>query len=230
MPLYTDSYSNSQHNRDRSSLTPLNVPNSVSTPGPSLTSVSSRPSTANSMLPLRPPSRQSQTQASHQFQQQAAVGRTSSHTHSQSSSSVTGPPLSHSVWTPSAGPTHHTASSSDFGSTEFPFYNRAGSPVSIQEQRRLQVANAIPGVGSPTASVYSPEPNDSFQLVDTSTPSAVGVFAAAATSEQRDGKGRLKQVSEKPPLVHLDGGRYQEGQASSSSSAPAGPLPPAYDA
>ncbi|KAF9014136.1 hypothetical protein BDQ17DRAFT_1404495 [Cyathus striatus] len=73
---------------------------------------------------------------------------------------------------------------------------RAGSPVSVQEQRILQVTNA---------SLESP---DGGMFPDTS---AVRV----------DGKGRpVNARGEKVPLVHLDGGRLQEG---SSSSAPAPP-------
>ncbi|KAF9449599.1 hypothetical protein P691DRAFT_758945 [Macrolepiota fuliginosa MF-IS2] len=80
---------------------------------------------------------------------------------------------------------------------------RTGSPISFQEQRILQVTNAdlrTQSPGTPTGAT-SPEP-------------------------QRDGKGRTMIRGEKAPIVHLDGGRYQEGAAGSSSAA--GPAPPAY--
>ncbi|KAJ3576857.1 hypothetical protein NP233_g133 [Leucocoprinus birnbaumii] len=92
--------------------------------------------------------------------------------------------------------------------------HRTGSPVSFQERRILQVTNAdllpqspqTPGVGSSSL--------DNRLSVD----------------PQRDGKGRIISKGEKAPIVHLDGGRFQEDIAGSSSSAPAGPAPPAYSA
>jgi len=53
--------------------------------------------------------------------------------------------------------------------------------------------------------------------------------------ERRDGKGRLITTGEKRPIVHLDGGRYREPGASTSTPLPsqpgaAGSAPPAYTA
>lgn len=96
------------------------------------------------------------------------------------------------------------------------YFNRAGSPVSVHEQRILQVANARP---------VSVEP-DAFEHVS---------VPIVAPEPRLDGKGRLSTIGEKAPIVHLDGGRYQQQDlgAGSSSSGPVmaarvTPAPPAY--
>lgn len=88
--------------------------------------------------------------------------------------------------------------------------NRTGSPVSFQEQRILQVANTDLHPQSP----QSPEISSSLS------------GGRLSVDPQRDGKGRIAPKGEKAPIVHLDGGRYQEGVAGSSSAA--APGPPAY--
>lgn len=89
------------------------------------------------------------------------------------------------------------------------FDPRAGSPVSFQEQRILQVANADLVPQSPS----SPGPGLSTSAGRTSL------------DPQRDGKGRIVTKGEKAPIVHLDGGRYQQRAGSSSAAVSA---PPAY--
>ncbi|KAJ6531147.1 hypothetical protein B0H19DRAFT_1190579 [Mycena capillaripes] len=106
----------------RHNLPPLLLPTSASTPGPSATTLSSRPSTAGSMRPLRdgptsPP----------------VSGHKHSHTTSSgSSTSVRISPAMPSNWG------HHSPSpSADQG-----YFERSGSPTSIHEpQVRLQLAN-----------------------------------------------------------------------------------------
>ncbi|RXW22072.1 hypothetical protein EST38_g3783 [Candolleomyces aberdarensis] len=109
--------------------------------------------------------------------------------------------------------------------------NRAGSPVSIQEQRVLQVINpdnsytfssgggassAVAGGSSSSGAAYS---------------SGAGSSSAAASAV--DGKGRpINFGGEKAPLVHLDGGRYEEPHLPVSAGGPStssgDPAPPAY--
>lgn len=148
----------------------------------------------------------------------------SAHSHSLSTGSLTSTPGSHGGWagqsfnatpgvTPGAMPGVAVV---PLGGHEDPgYFNRAGSPVSVHEQRILQVANA------PPASVES----DVFEHV----PFVPG--------PRRDGKGRLSMIDEKAPIVHLDGGRYQDpslNAGSTSSGLMAGPAtfvtpaPPAY--
>jgi len=95
---------------------------------------------------------------------------------------------------------------------EVGYFNRSGSPISIQEPRILQVTNAPI---SPTSPMH-----DAF-----AESSSAAAAASAVLGPPRDGKGRVIQsMSSKPPLVHLDGGRYQEGAGSSSAAN----APPAY--
>ncbi|KAJ7772984.1 hypothetical protein DFH07DRAFT_952958 [Mycena maculata] len=122
-------------------LSPLLLPTAASTPGPSATTISSRPSTAGSMRPLRaatgsPP-----------------AGPTHSHTTSSgSSTSVQHVPALPSHWG------HHSPSPS----AGQEYFERAGSPTSVRDyepQRRLQLANVgDDGLGEslPTASPLGP--------------------------------------------------------------------------
>ncbi|TFK36349.1 hypothetical protein BDQ12DRAFT_248110 [Crucibulum laeve] len=110
------------------------------------------------------------------------------------------------------------------------YHNRAGSPVSIQEQRVLQVTNPQP-----------PSPaNESFQFGGGAASSSMSYPPAPQPEPQRDGKGRpISIAGQKMPIVHTDGGRFQEQFSSPSSplsSPPAqagpstAPAPPAYAA
>ncbi|KAF8891357.1 hypothetical protein BD779DRAFT_1699869 [Infundibulicybe gibba] len=193
-----------QHNRNRSSLTPLNF-NMSTTPGP--TSLSSRSSTAASNYPLvRQQSRPGEFGA-----RSPPPGQTLSsghgHNPSLSASSFVSQPVSLSNWTSNSGPHPVPGGEDYFGNT-----NRSGSPTSVLEQPRtvLQVANAM---GSP----------DSAMFGDISQP-------AADQTEQRDGKGRLLTSPKKAPLVHLDGGAFQSPPAGASGSSNAVRAPPAYSA
>ncbi|XP_006457816.1 hypothetical protein AGABI2DRAFT_114849 [Agaricus bisporus var. bisporus H97] len=91
-------------------------------------------------------------------------------------------------------------------------HHRAGSPVSFQERRVLQVMNADSTPLSPS----SPAPRPS-------TPTG-----RSSLDPQRDGKGRLITKGEKAPIVHLDGSRYQEGAAGSSYGPTDATMPPSY--
>ncbi|KAF8969553.1 hypothetical protein BDZ97DRAFT_2055649 [Flammula alnicola] len=117
-------------------------------------------------------------------------------------------------------------------------FARTGSPVSLQEQRILQVTNAEPSspLYPPTparqsyigASYYANQPVAS----SSSSSSAVAGPSGSSNSSQPsssgvDGKGRpLNTRGEKAPLVHLDGGLYQE--PAPDAELPASPAPPAY--
>lgn len=211
----------SHHNRHRSSLTPLNLPMTVSSPGLSATTVSSRPSTGGSIQPLRPASQQGYFPAQpSQAQTRPDMGRATSsnaHSHNQSIASYTTP----SVY---SGAAHAIGVNMGVGSDDHPYFNRSGSPMSMQEQGRiLQVANA------PELSPQSP----TFPFTDSVVPSSSSgpvTEAAASAVPQRDGKGRLRTSTGKAPLVHLDGGRVQAELQEGSSSRPAGTAPPAYEA
>ena len=124
----------SWHGRQRSSLTPLLLPSSASTPGNSMpTTASSRPSTAGSMYPVRPPSQHASATrpATEEFgtrpmsypsQSQNANWRRASHP-----TPVTG-------WNAMDDRPYSTISDGP---------NRRGSPVSFQEPRRpLHIVNA----------------------------------------------------------------------------------------
>jgi hypothetical protein len=79
------------------------------------------------------------------------------------------------------------------------------SPISIQEQRILQVTNADLNPQRP-------------QSAGTRTSSSLG---RTSLDPQRDGKGRIMTKGERVPKVHLDGGRFQEDVAGSSFAPPA---------
>ena len=120
-------------------------------------------------------------------------------------------------------------------------FNRTGSPVSIQEQRILQVTNAEPSSPYDTGSIY--DPNAYYAEGSSSSSAAAGSSslvgpsggAASAGAFATDGKGRpFNTAGEKVPIVHLDGGLYQQpvpGAQMGSGNAttqPTGPAPPAY--
>jgi hypothetical protein len=90
--------------------------------------------------------------------------------------------------------------------------HRAGSPISFQEQRILQVTNAD----------VNPQ---NRQILRVGSSSLAGV---PSSDPQSNGKGRFITKGETAPIVHLDGGRYQEPVAESSSAT--APAPPAYSA
>lgn len=95
-------------------------------------------------------------------------------------------------------------------------FARSGSPVSIQDNRVLQVMNAEPNRYSEGSSSGA----GAF-----STP---GLFVVGSSSgvESIDGKGRPMDIrGEKAALVHLDGGAYQDPLP---SERPGTPAPPAY--
>ncbi|KAJ7355913.1 hypothetical protein DFH08DRAFT_1076886 [Mycena albidolilacea] len=103
-------------------LTPLLLPTSASTPGPSATTLSSRPSTAGSMLPPAPPA------------------PASNHKPTDSSGSSTSVQQHISPAMPSHWGHHSPSPSTD----QAYFFERSGSPTSMREwepQRRLQLAN-----------------------------------------------------------------------------------------
>ena len=102
-------------------------------------------------------------------------------------------------------------------------FARSGSPVSVQEQRILQVTNADPA--TPLYPPAGPSRQSYFGgQHDVGSSSAGPSAAAASAAPPVDGKGRpLNLLGEKAPLVHLDGGLYQEPEP----DAPA-PGPPAY--
>lgn len=223
IPTGTDS-SVSHHNRHRSSLTPLNLPMTASSPGLSATTISSRPSTGGSTQPLRPASQQGYFPAFPAQQPQPQIrpdmGRATSsnaHSHTQSIASYTTPSLY-------SGAAHAIGVNMGVGSDDHSYFNRSGSPMSVQEQGRiLQVANA-PELSPQSAT---------FPFTDSvvaSSSSGPVTEAAASAMPQRDGKGRLRTSTGKAPLVHLDGGRVQEELQEGSSSRPAGAAPPAYEA
>jgi len=103
-------------------------------------------------------------------------------------------------------------------------YNRTGSPVSIHEQRILQLAN--PETSSyHRGSVY--DPNAYYMEAGTSS-SAGPSSVSGSSSAPRDGKGRpLVLVGEKAPIVHLDGGVYEQ-QPEPVAVVQTGSAPPAY--
>lgn len=88
-------------------------------------------------------------------------------------------------------------------------FARTGSPVAYQDRQLFHVRN--------------PEPSHSF--IEGSSSMTYGTpglsVSGALTSSDRDGKGRpLGMGGEKVPLVHLDGGAYEERSRT--------PAPPAY--
>jgi hypothetical protein len=137
-------------------------------------------------------------------------------------------------------------------------FNRTGSPVSIQEQRILQVTNAEPSSPYDRGSIYDPNayyaegsssssaahnPNTHYREGSSSSSTAAGSSSLAAPSGGassagavvRDGKGRpFNTAGEKMPLVHLDGGLYQQPVPGvqmglgNATTQPTGPAPPAY--
>ncbi|KAJ7143072.1 hypothetical protein C8R43DRAFT_1130871 [Mycena crocata] len=122
-PSSPSALSASQHSRQHT-LPPLHLPSSASIPGPSATTVSSRPSTAGSMRPLRDP---------------PVSGHSHNHTTSTgSSTSVHVAPAIPSHWG------HHSPSPS----AGQEYFERSGSPTSVRDHeppRRLQLANAAEG-------------------------------------------------------------------------------------
>jgi len=119
-------------------------------------------------------------------------------------------------------------------------FQRTGSPVSIQEQRILQVTNADPSsmdYGYDASLVAGP--SAMIGGAATAGPSTLGTIAAVSSSSatsspapsqaaQVDGKGRpLNTAGDKAAVVHLDGGAYQE-PAPGTTQPPSGPAPPAY--
>ncbi|KAF5330542.1 hypothetical protein D9619_005230 [Psilocybe cf. subviscida] len=96
-------------------------------------------------------------------------------------------------------------------------FARSGSPVSIQEQRILQVVNAEPS--SPSASsnaVQAQSSSQAYHVANLSATEQEVVGAGAGAAAQRDGNGGPMR-DEKSPAVHLNGALYQEP-----------PAPPAY--
>ena len=238
LPPSAESYNTpqSRHERHRSSLTPLNLPMTTSAPVPSATTASSRPSTGGSTQPLNPSSQQGLVQPPQQQQPPADFGRNAS-------ASATSPSHQASYAATSSfskrssnpdGGSGYIAGTSGIGlamlggSDEHTYPNRTGSPASLLEQpaRILTVANGT-----------SPE-SGTFSFHGTSSPpsSSVAVPPAAITTAvpQRDGRGRLRMIPPKAPIVHLDGGRVQErilaSHGAGGSSSVAGPEPPAYEA
>lgn len=229
LPSIPTSSDTSRHGRHRSSLTPLNLPTTTSTPGPSATTVSSRPSTAGSMQPLRPPSQHSYPQPVQNRLSDYGNSGSTTLSHTQSNTSFTSPPVSLSNWSSGPGPGYSAGASigmsMGMGSDDHSYTNRSGSPTSIHDQqpaRRLQVANAPP---------LSPA-SETFPFTDSLVSTSMTAPAATTATQQRDGKGRLRTSTGKAPLVHLDGGRVQEEleASASGSSRPAGAAPPAYEA
>ncbi|KAF8163673.1 hypothetical protein B0H34DRAFT_672623 [Crassisporium funariophilum] len=103
-------------------------------------------------------------------------------------------------------------------------FARTGSPVSVQEQRILQVTNAEP---SSPYQPYAEASSSSSAGAGPSAGSSSGAQAAASPTYPTDGKGRpLNTLGEKAAMVHLDGGLYQQPPP---GAAPAGAAPPAYD-
>lgn len=163
----------------------------------------------------------------------SAVAGPSSLTHNTSagsygSSSWSAPSTSSMGISPMApvvvGGARNSTQQQSFAQYDDPFA-RSGSPVSVQEQRILQVTNA-----DPATPVYPPiGPSRQSYLGGSAGPSAIGIgrqtVDRTAGTQGVDGKGRpLNVVGEKVPLVHLDGELYQEP----APDAPA-PAPPAYE-
>ncbi|KAJ7264934.1 hypothetical protein B0H12DRAFT_1101469 [Mycena haematopus] len=135
----------SQVPRTNHNLTPLLLPSSTSTPGPSATTFSSRPSTAGSMLPLRDP----------------LVVPVSGSTHKQTGSSGSSTSVEQHI--SPAMPMHwghHSPSpSADQSHLEHSYLERSGSPTSMREwepQRRLQLANVGDDETESTSSPMTP--------------------------------------------------------------------------
>ena len=119
-------------------------------------------------------------------------------------------------------------------------FNRTGtsSSVSTQEQRILQVTNADPPSSYDRGSIY--DPNVYYAEGSSSSSAAAGSSslagpsggASSASAFVMDGKGRRRNTSrEKVPIVHLDGGLYEQpaqmGFENATSQSP-GQAPPAY--
>lgn len=99
---------------------------------------------------------------------------------------------------------------------------RSGSPVSIQEQRVLQVIN-------PDSSYLGSSPPQGSNLGSPSSP--VG-GSSGQQSSAVDGKGRpIDTRGQFVPLVHLDGGAYEEPLPSGSAAGgrTSESQPPAYN-
>lgn len=237
-PMRPSIPSNNLSHARSSSLSPLNVPMASLVSHPSATTISSRPSTAGSTQPLRPPSQQGYFQPQQQPARPGDFGRSTSatpsgaHSHSHSSGSFTSPPVSLSNWSASTGPGYVGPAMMGMGAgstvSDDHLYNRSGSPTSILEPRRLQVAN-LP-LMSPASDVFDP-------FASSSAAAAAIAMASTTAVPQRDGKGRLRMSTEKAPVVHLDGGRVQQelearSSAAGGSAGPSGvgPSPPAYEA
>jgi hypothetical protein len=217
----------SRHEQQRSALPPLNVPATTSTPGLSVTTNSSRPSTGGSTQPLRPSSQQGLLQRP-EFGRNISAGATSQFHQQSSSSSTATTSFSNRNLSPDRG-TGYGAGTAAIGMAVLAGHDpsRSGSPASVVEQpaRRLTVANAT-----------SPE-SGTFLFHDSSSSSVAPPAAAVATAvPQRDGKGRLRTIPPKAPIIHLDGGRVQarmltpHGAGGSSPMDSEGPFPPEYEA
>ena len=184
---------------------------------------SSRPSTGGSTQPLRPHSQQG-------MQQQPEFGRNTSALTSSPFNMPSGPsfttssPFSNRASSPDRG----TRYSMDMGMAVLGSHNepdRIGSPASMEQPpRRLTIANATTPE-SPTSPFHDSSPTAA---------TLPAVEAVATAVPRRDGKGRLRTIPPKAPIVHLDGGRIQEqilaSHEAGGSSSLAGPLPPAYQA
>ncbi|TEB39666.1 hypothetical protein FA13DRAFT_17745 [Coprinellus micaceus] len=98
---------------------------------------------------------------------------------------------------------------------------RSGSPVSIQEQRVLQVINPDTGLAS------SP-PQGASALASPTSPIG-GSSSGHRTNPSVDGKGRpIDTRGQFVPIVHLDGGVYEEPPRNVVAGRSNDPLPPAY--
>ncbi|KAJ7154238.1 hypothetical protein C8R46DRAFT_1119103 [Mycena filopes] len=164
----------SSHNN----LTPLRLPTTASTPGPSATTMSSRPSTAGSMRPLRDPP-------------------TPGHTHNHTTSSGSSTSVQHIS---PAMPVNQWGHHSPSPSADQAYFDRAGagSPAgSLREYemppRRLQLAN----LGDGELMGASPP-----------TPSALQRSSTELGPAMLDGKGRNVRLGSGGPgvLVHTDAG------------------------
>lgn len=106
--------------------------------------------------------------------------------------------------------------------------HRSGSPVSIQEQRVLQVINPDSGYGFSTSvdsSVLGRASSPPGQAGGSSSSSQAP--AAQGTRPMVDGKGRPVDLQgQMVPLVHLDGGAYEEPVVAPARGGV--PMPPAY--
>ncbi|PPQ99214.1 hypothetical protein CVT24_009233 [Panaeolus cyanescens] len=104
------------------------------------------------------------------------------------------------------------------------------SSASPEPQRPLQVINADPYTSGGSFAAYETAGSSSGAGASGSGSGsglgAAGASSSAAAAAAVDGKGRpINTLGEKAPLVHLDGGMYQEP---APGQLPAGAAPPAY--